>query len=244
MAGMARQNEQVVMALIPARGGSKSIPNKNILPFHGKPLVVHAIDQSLAAETVSRVIVSTDSEEIAQISRAAGAEVPFLRPAEISGDLATDFEAIHHALTWLDREEGYRPDLVAQVRVTSPLRPSGLIDKGVRLLAAHPQADSLRAVIPAPATPYKMWTIEDDLLCPILSLPGLPEAYNEPRQKLPDIYWQNGYLDVIRWRTVKEMKSATGDKIVALRMSPADDIDIDDLLDLKKALKEGQRDSR
>jgi len=228
-------DEPIVLALIPARGGSKSVPHKNIQPFRGKPLIVHAIEQSLASETVSRVIVSTDDPKIAEVSRQAGADVPFLRPAEISGDYATDFEAFEHALGWLDENEGYRPDLIVQVRCTCPLRPPGLIDVGVRRLLAEPEADSLRVVIPAPHPPYKMWLLDGKFLQPLLALPGVPEPYNQPRQKLPAAYWQNGYLDVMRWSTVMEKHSITGDRILGLIMDPEHDVDIDGQRDIELA---------
>jgi N-acylneuraminate cytidylyltransferase len=223
------------LALIPARGGSKNPPHKNILSFRGKPLVVHSIEHALQAKSVSRVIVSTDSETIAEISRQAGAEVPFMRPAEYAGDLSPDLDVFRHALGWLDEHEGYRPEIIVHLRPTSPLRPPGLIDMGVERLLAHPEADSLRTVVPAPHTPYKMWRLNGDYLEPLLTHPEFREPYNLPRQLLPPIHWQNAYLDVTRWTTVMERNSMTGDQILALVMSSGEDVDIDSLLDLKRA---------
>jgi N-acylneuraminate cytidylyltransferase len=224
-----------ILALIPARGGSKSLPNKNILPFRGKPLVVHSIEEALRARNVGRVIVSTDSQKIAKISLQAGAEVPFLRPAEFAADHSTDLEVFHHALEWLDSHEAYRPAIVVHLRPTSPLRPEGLIDRGIEQLAAHPEADSLRTVVPAAHTPYKMWRINGSYLEPLMSHPSFPEPYNMPRQLLPPFYWQNAYLDVTRWTTVMEKKSMTGKRIFALLMSSEEDVDVDNLLDLERA---------
>jgi len=224
-----------ILALIPARGGSKTPPDKNIQPFRGRPLIVHTVEQGLNSKTINRTIVSTDSERIADIAREAGADVPFLRPAEIAGDLATDFECFDHALKWLDENEGYRPDILVQLRCTAPLRPIEMIDKAVHMLVDDGEADSLRAVIPVAHTPYKMWSLDEPYLKPILSCPGVPEAYNEPRQKLPTIYWQNGYLDVIRRETITEKRSMTGEKILALVMSEEDDVDIDSQRDLDRA---------
>lgn len=225
-----------VLALIPARSGSKNPPNKNILPFRGRPLVVHSIEYALAAsDCVGRVIVSTDSERIAQISLEAGAEVPFMRPAEYAGDLSTDQEVFRHALEWLDEHEGYQPDLIVQLRPTSPLRPPGLIQRGVALLQAHPEADSLRTVVPAPHTPYKMWNLDGDYLYPLLTHPTFREPYNMPRQSLPPVYWQNAYLDIIRRATVLDKNSMTGDRILAFVMQPDDDVDIDSQRDLARA---------
>lgn len=224
-----------VLALVPARGGSKGIPDKNLVEFRGRPLVVHSIEHALGSALVRRVVVSTDSDAIADVSRRAGAEVPFRRPVELAGDLSTDLDVFLHALTWLDEHEGYRPDLIVHLRPTSPVRPSRLIDTCVRLLADHPDADSVRTVIPAPVTPFKMWRIEDGRLLPLLELPDRPEAYNLPRQLLPPVYWQNGYLDVVRWRTVMESRSMTGRHVLPLVMDPRDDIDIDSLRDLRRA---------
>jgi CMP-N,N'-diacetyllegionaminic acid synthase len=111
-----------VLALIPARSGSKGIPDKNIATFGGKPMLAHSIEHALQAPSVTRTVVSTDSEVYANIARQWGAECPFLRPAEISGDLSTDLEAIQHALKWLDEHEGYRPQICVHLRPTYPRR--------------------------------------------------------------------------------------------------------------------------
>ncbi|HEY5903570.1 MAG TPA: acylneuraminate cytidylyltransferase family protein, partial [Anaerolineales bacterium] len=116
-----------VLAVIPARGGSKGIPRKNIRLFSGWPLLAWSIAAAQQAETVSRVIVSTDDEEIAAVGREYGAETPFLRPAEFARDDTTDLPVFEHALRWLDEHEGYRPEVVVQLRPTSPIRPRGLV---------------------------------------------------------------------------------------------------------------------
>ena len=224
-----------ILALIPARGGSKNPPQKNILPFKGKPLVVHSIEHALQARSVTRIIVSTDSETIAEISRQAGAEVPFMRPLAYAGDLSPDLDVFRHALGWLDKHEDYRPEIIVHLRPTSPLRPPGLIDTGIERLLAHPEADSLRTVVPAPHTPYKMWRLKGDYLEPLLTHPEFREPYNLPRQLLPPVHWQNAYLDVTRWATIMGKNSMTGDHILALVMSPDEDVDIDSLPDLKRA---------
>ncbi|HQC21081.1 MAG TPA: acylneuraminate cytidylyltransferase family protein, partial [Anaerolineaceae bacterium] len=112
-----------VLALIPARGGSKGIPRKNIRDFGGAPLIAWSIAAALRAETVTRVIVSTDDEEIAAVAREWGAETPFLRPAELAQDDTTDYPVFRHALDWLAAHENYRPEVVVQLRPTSPVRP-------------------------------------------------------------------------------------------------------------------------
>lgn len=203
-----------VLALIPARGGSKGIPRKNLLPVGGVPLIVHSVRQGLAAETITRVVVSTDDEEIAQVAREAGAEVPFLRPPALAGDLSPDLDAFSHALRWLEAEEGYLPELVVHLRPTCPARELRLIDAAVRKLQAAPEADSLRSVCLAQQTPFKMWREVGGRLVPVARVEGLPEAHSLARQQLPRVYWQNGYVDVIRPRTILELQSMAGEVVL------------------------------
>ena len=148
-----------VLAIIPARGGSKGIPRKNIRNFAGYPLIAYSIAAGLQAETVTRVIISTDDAEIAAVAQQHGAEAPFLRPAEFAQDATTDLPVFEHALRWLAEHENYHPDLVIQLRPTSPIRPPALVDEAVRLLLAHPEADSVRGVVPAGQNPHKMWRL-------------------------------------------------------------------------------------
>lgn len=219
-----------VLALIPARGGSKSVPRKNIIPLLGKPMIAWAIEHALAARHITRVIVTTDDAEIAEIAKRSGAEVPFLRPADISGDLATDVEFHRHALEWLAQHEGYVPKMLVNLRPTPPNRRPETIDRAIETFAAHADMDSLRSVQLANESPYKMWTInERGDLAPIASLPGIVEPYNQPRQKLPLVYWQNGYIDISRPEVVLQKNSTTGDRILPFIIDePAADIDYPD----------------
>jgi N-acylneuraminate cytidylyltransferase len=201
-----------VLALIPARGGSKGIPGKNIMTIGGKPLIAHTILQAQASQRINRVIVSTDDEQIAAVSREWGAELPFIRPAEFAQDLSPDIDVFRHALNWLREHEGYVPDLVVHLRPTGPVRRIALIDQAIGELAAHPEADALRSVARALQTPYKMWRISDDgHLDPVLRQEGVPDSQSLPRQQLPVVYWQNGYVDVLRPRAVLEKNSMWGD---------------------------------
>ena len=201
-----------ILALIPARGGSKGIPRKNVMLVAGQPLVAHSIAQARASQRVTRVIVSTDDEEIAAVARRFGAEVPFVRPVAYAADLSPDIDVFRHALRWLEEHESYRPELVVHLRPTGPARRVELIDRAVDLLAAHPNADALRSVSVAQQTPYKMWRITDDgVLQPVLRMAGTPDCQSLPRQRLPVAYWQNGYVDVLRPRAVLEKHSMWGD---------------------------------
>lgn len=199
-----------ILALIPARGGSKGIPRKNLIEIAGKPLIVHSIEQALQSSRVTRVMVSTDDQEIADVARRSGAEVPFLRPATLSDDLSTDLEVFEHALVHLKDHEGYVPELVVQLRPTSPVRKVAIIDAAIDALVAAPGADSLKSLSPSKASPYKMWVVDAAGASPLLELPGLREAHSMPRQILPTVYAGNGYVDIIRPRAILEQKSMVG----------------------------------
>jgi CMP-N,N'-diacetyllegionaminic acid synthase len=204
-----------VVALIPARGGSKGIPRKNVLPIAGKPLIAWSIRQGLEAARVDRVIVSTDDPEIARVALEYGAEVPFLRPAEYAHDLAPDVDVFAHALRFLLEAEGYAPHAVVHLRPTGPVRRTADIDLAVDLLLAHPEADSVRSVSLVHQSPYKMWSRRDDgRIEPLLRLPGVVDCQSRPRQSLPAAYWQNGYVDVLRPRVVIEGGSMCGEHVL------------------------------
>lgn len=213
-----------VLAIIPARSGSKSVIDKNIRALNGVPLLAYSIRHALKSKCVDRVIVSTDSEEYAEVAREYGAEVPFLRPAGISGDRSLDIEVFEHALKWLEENEDYRPDICVHLRPTHPVRERGDIDKMVALLEANPQADAVRSVSPAQQTPYKMWQFEGDTIKPIISC-DVPEAYNAPRQALPETYMQNACIDIMRASTILNKHSMTGDVIMGYKMGYDFDID-------------------
>ena len=225
-----------VLAVVPARGGSKSIPRKNIRLFAGHPLISYSIAAGLQAETVTRVIVSTDDEEIARVAREYGAETPFLRPPELAQDQTTDLPVFEHVLHWLDEHEGYYPDIVVQLRPTSPVRPPDCVDQAVRLLFEHSEADSVRGVVPSGQNPHKMWRISPEgRMEPLLSVSGLAEPYNAPRQKLPPTYWQTGHIDAIRAETIWRKGSMSGEVILPLLIDPRYTVDIDTLNDWQRA---------
>ena len=223
-----------VLTLIPARGGSKGIPRKNIKKLAGHPLIAYSISASLSAELVERTIVTTDDPEIAEIARGYGADLPFMRPEELAQDDTRDLPVFQHALTWLKEQEGYQPDLVVQLRPTSPFRPPGLIDKAVKLLLDNPQASSVRGVVPSNQNPYKMWNIkEDGRMLPILNL-DQPEPYNMPRQELPKTFWQTGHIDVIRADSIIK-GSMSGDEVYSCLIDPIFSLDLDNILDWQQA---------
>lgn len=213
-----------ILAVIPARSGSKSVPHKNIKLMNGKPMLAYSIEHAKQSKRITRVVVSTDSEEYAEIARNYGAEVPFLRPSEYATDTATDFEVFYHLLTELKTREGYEPDIVVQLRPTYPIRDVNDIDAMIDCLLTDSLVDSVRSIAVAKEIPYKMWRKrEDGRITPLLS--DIQEAYNMPRQELPKVYYQNACIDVIRSYVITELKSMSGNMIVGYEMKENYDID-------------------
>jgi CMP-N-acetylneuraminic acid synthetase len=225
------------VAIITARGGSKGIPGKNVREVGGHPLLAYSVAAGLEAETIDRVIASTDDPHIADIAREYGADIPFMRPAELAADDTPDLPVFQHALDWLDTHEGYRPSIVVHLRPTSPLRRTSDIDRAVRLLQdpRFADADAVRGVCQPFQNPYKMWRIADDGYLVPLMQDGIAEPYNQPHQLLPPVYWQTGYIDVIRARTIREMGSMTGRRIAPLVLDHDSWIDIDTIEALRYA---------
>ena len=225
-----------ILTIIPARGGSKGIPRKNILHFAGHPLIAFSIAAALQAEKVTRIIVSTDDREIAEVSRRYGAETPFLRPAELAADRTTDLPVFQQALMWLAENEHYRPDVVLHLHATTPVRPQGCLDQAVCLLLDQPQADCVRSVVEAGQNPHKMWRIDPATgrMLPLLTVPGIAEPYNAPRQSLPPVYWQTGHVNAIRPAVILG-GSMTGMVILPIVIDPCYLVDIDTPADWEHA---------
>jgi len=207
-----------ILALIPARGGSKSIPRKNLLTLNGKPLIAYSIEQALASRLITRVMVSTDDEEIADVARSFGADVPFMRPAAFALDDSPDIDVFRHALTTLRDRVGYQCDCVVHLRPTGPVRQVTRIDEAIELFLSHPEADSLRSVTAPAQTPHKMWTRRGAYLEPLLLVDGVVEPHCQPRQSLPEVFWQNGYVDIVRPAVVIERGLMCGDRILPFVM--------------------------
>lgn len=227
-----------ILALIPARGGSKSIPRKNIRLVAGKPLIAHTIGQALDSCLINRVIVSTDDVEIAAIARQFDADVPFLRPPELAQDETPDWPVFNHALRWLKEHENYEPDLVIHLRATTPNRRVETLDKAIAAFIKMPEAESIRSVRLADYSPYKMVLIRPDgCIEPVVIPPNCKnELWNMPRQALPQAYQGDGYVDITRPRVILGRKSMFGAKTRAYIIDePVVDIDYEE--DLRKAEK-------
>jgi len=224
-----------VLALIPARGGSERVPNKNVRDLGGKPLIAYAVEAALAAPGVDRVVVSTDSEAIAEAARAAGAEVPFMRPSAICESTSTEMEFLLHALDWFQANEAWEPELLAILYPTSPFRSAESIQTAVELMLAHPEADSLRSVRLCSEHPYKMWVEQDGYLRPFVPDTGIENAHTMAYKLLPTVYIQNASIYITRPKTIREKNSPTGDVIVPFVMSEFESVDINTPLDFAVA---------
>lgn len=221
-----------VCAVIPARAGSKGIPRKNIVSIDDKPLLAYSIEHAQASKYIERVIVSTDDDEIAQVAISYGAEVPFMRPAELAGDEVLDLPVFQHALSFLKEDENYKPDIIVHLRPTSPLREAAQIDEAVELLIRNPNADSVRSVSIPSQHPYRMFYIAEDRFLRPLMKTEYKEPYLLRRQELPPVYWYNCVIDVTRYKTIFEKQSMTGDYILPYIIDSKFVVDIDSPDDL------------
>ncbi len=227
----------LVLGLIPARGGSKGIPGKNLRPVGGKALIVHTIEAARAARTLDRIIVSTDDKEIAEVARGAGAEVPFVRPPQYATDAAPSIGVAHHALEWLRAESGgYQPDAVALLAPTSPLRTGAQIDDVVRLLSSA-GVDSACTILRSPAHPYYIYSRgADGRLCFLLE--GI-EPRPLRRQDLPPFYAMTQAVLVSRRHYLETCGGAAPflnfHSLAGHEIDPASAHDIDTPLDLEIA---------
>ena len=219
------------MALIPARGGSKSVPKKNIRLFRGHPLIAYSIAAAKLAKNVDRVVVSTDSEEIAEISRRYGAEVPFLRPAEFAQDNSPDIDFVKHAIRWLYEHEKKIPGYFIHLRPTTPIRNPEHIEEAICRIQRDKDSTSLRSGSLCVHPPYKWFKKEGKYLAPLM--PGMTcDDANLPRQDFLEVYIPNGYVDIIKTGFVIKEELLHGNKMIGYRTEEIPDIDTE--LDLKK----------
>lgn len=224
-------NIRKTVGLIPARAGSKGIPNKNIALLAGQPLIAYTIQAAIESRLLSRVLVSTDSPTIAQIAKKCGAEVPFLRPAELARDDTPRLPVVRHAVEYLERTEGYKPDLIVTLQPTSPLRRAEHIDSAIEMLVDM-GADAVFSVCEAEHSPYWMRGVDDDgRLVPLLS--G-SEAYLR-RQDLPVVYRLNGAVFAETYEAVCGDRPHADLDTRALVMERWESVDIDEELDLRLA---------
>lgn len=219
-----------VIAIIPARGGSKGLSQKNILPLGGKPLVAHTIEAARAAHSIQRVVVSTESPEIAQIARRYGAEVPFLRPPELARDDTPTLPVMQHVVAQIEAAQQLRLEVIVLLQPTSPFRRAEDIDCAVAMLE-QTSADSVVSLCAVEHHPAWMKRIDDGRVQPFLE--NAPEYTR--RQDLPPVYRLNGAIYVTRRRVLLEENRILGPDTRALIMDRESSLDIDTPLDLKLA---------
>ena len=232
-----------VVALIPARSGSKRVPGKNVRVLGGHPMLAYTIAPALESGVFDAVIVSTDSEEIAAVARHYGAEVPFLRPRECAGDTSPDIEWLEHLLTKLKRQ-GRVWDCFSLLRPTSPFRTAGTIRRAWNTFTGQDGVDSLRAVEKCAQHPGKMWVVRGNRMSPLLPLglvpptprggeggPGEQPWHSTPYQALPPVYVQNASLEIAWTRLVLERRTIAGDVLVPFMTEGHEGFDINDPYD-------------
>ncbi len=217
-----------ILALIPARSGSKGVPNKNTRLLGGHSLLAWTIAACRKSKTIDRVIVSTDSPDYAALAREAGGEAPFLRPREISGDLSSDYECIAHALNWLEKH-GDRPEYVVHMRPTTPVRTPKIIDEAVEAFTSASDASALRSVHEMPESAYKAFEIipPGRLKCVGSDSTALDVA-NSARQTFPKTYQANGYVDVLSVPFIYEWSRLHGDRVIPFVTSPVVEVDTEE----------------
>ncbi|MFH1101119.1 MAG: acylneuraminate cytidylyltransferase family protein [Methanobacteriota archaeon] len=222
-----------ILGIIPARGGSKAIPKKNIIPLAGKPLIQYTIDAALHSKMITKVIVSTDSKEIATLSKKLGAEVPFIRPKHLATDTAKTLDVTIHAIHQMEKKDKKTYDIAVLLQPTTPLRKSKHIDEALQLLIKHKKdTDSVISVVDVGANhPLRMKRIVNGILVNYIDQ-GHEDT--RPRQHLPPVYIRNGAL-YIAWRDVLLTGSITGKKSRAYLMPPEYSINIDTNLDIPLA---------
>jgi CMP-N-acetylneuraminic acid synthetase len=222
-----------VLGLIPARGASKAIPRKNVLPLLGKSLVERTFECARASAALDRVILSTDEPEIAELGRRIGLEVPFQRPGDIAGDTTPMIDVVVHALSTLG-QQGYTPDAVMVLQPTSPLRRPHHIRDTVALLATHPEASGVCTVCPMPKE-----------LCPHYLVKMSPDGYLEffmpdganyrRRQDVPQAWRRDGTIFLTRTNVLIDERSFYGQRCLTLELKPAEVLNIDEPADWEEA---------
>ncbi|MBF0179139.1 MAG: acylneuraminate cytidylyltransferase family protein [Magnetococcales bacterium] len=212
-----------ILAIIPARGGSKGIPKKNLAQLGGKPLLVHSIEHCQQVQAIQRIVVSTDDTEIARVAQEHGAEVIW-RPAEISGDAASSESALHHVLNTLQANDGYSPDLVAFLQATSPLRQPRDLQNAIDLMIRE-NADSAFSYCKMHG---KLWHRQQGVLDSV----SYDYRNRQPRQHMPEELLENGSFFLFKPWVLQQFDNRLGGKIVAAEMAYADSLDVDEPPDL------------
>ena len=213
-----------IVALIPARSGSKGVVDKNIMLLGGIPLISYSIVAAKKSKLIDRIIVSTDSEEYAEIARSYGAETPFIRPKDISGDLATDVEFFRHAIDWLQENENFVPEYFVHLRPTTPFRDPKVLDKAIKEFICSDYS-ALRSCHKMSESSYKTFEVENNMFKRICNGENNIEGSNAARQAFPETYDANGYIDIVRSEMISKHNLIHGSKVKAFITNTAHEID-------------------
>lgn len=226
------KNKAQIVGIIPARGGSKGVPKKNIKTIGGFPMIAYSIMASQLVKNMDRCIVSTDSLEIADIAKKYGADVPFIRPAEYAKDSSTDMEYIKHAIEWFKNNEGYIPEYWVILRPTTPIREALIIENAIKKIIDTPEATSLISIHEFAETPGKMFGMQDGFLHGLCPMDPRPEYFALPRQEFPPAFFGNGYVDIVKSTTILDLNSCFGSRMIGFEAPDSGEIDIPE--DFKK----------
>ena len=210
-----------VVAIIPARSGSKTLSHKNIKLLSGHPLIAYSIAAAHLSKRIGRIIVSTNSEHYADIARKYGAEVPFIRPAELSGDKSGDKEFLAHAIEWMAENEAYRPEYWVHLRPTTPLREPQIIDEAIELFSKSKRSTSLRSAHPAPESPMKWFVKAGTNFKGIIDT----DVSNLPKETLQQVYIPNGYVDILKKSVVMGADTIHGESMLSFVSPVVNEVD-------------------
>ncbi len=230
---MSTNNKPKIIGIIPARGGSKSIPYKNIAPICGKPLIYYTIREAKRSKRLEYFLVSTDSEKIAKIAKEYGADVPFYQPKEIATDTTPDLPVYQFVLNWLEKNRGWKPEIIVWLRPTAPLRTYKDIDRVIQVMQ-ETGCDSVRTITIPKNPPFKMWRYDEKTqrITPFIKTKYYEKLGTDvPRQLLPRVYWQNAAVDATRTKFIKD-GHIYGDDIRGVIMREDQSVDLDSQHDL------------
>ena len=229
---MAERRSHKILAVIPARGGSKGLPRKNVLPLSGKPLIGWTIEAVKESKNIDRIVVSTDDREIASACEKLGVRVPYFRPKKLAKDDTPAIDVVVHVLERLKTSENYMPDYVALFQPTSPLRTSLDIDRAVELLFSNSRADSVISLVDVSESPYWMRTVAKDGFIRHF----MRHDYKDlRRQDLPPVYIVNGAIYISKTDVLLKNGSFSSNRTIGYLMPRSRSIDIDDMIDFRIA---------